>query len=218
MICVMTSKWVGDAISKDGIYPVWIALRQYPWLSPFTYHDKGETGADVMKSFDELVVINDELSPGALDALLKKYDFNGFPVVRGTHLVGFATREKIKAVLGELGNNLLRVVPNWNADTLSSDDLSDDGRKCFFSSRESVLPEVDRIDFSVSLEEAVLQLRKNVPQELVVNMFQKLNLRQILFSQSGNLTGMATKADVVSLLTSHFSHTGALAQRPRDPP
>lgn len=63
----MTSKWVGDAISKDGIYPVWIALRQYPWLSPFTYHDKGEIGADVMKSLDELVVIDDkEMSPGAL--------------------------------------------------------------------------------------------------------------------------------------------------------
>ncbi|KNZ72656.1 H(+)/Cl(-) exchange transporter 3 [Termitomyces sp. J132] len=202
MICVMTSKWVGDAISKDGIYPVWIALRQYPWLSPFTYHDKGETGADVMKSFSELVVINDEeLFPGALDALLKKYDFNGFPVVRGTHLVGFATREKIKAVLG----------------ILSSDELSDNARKCSFSRREFVLPEADRIDFSASLEESILQLRKDVPQELVVNMFQKLNLRQVLFTQSGNLTGMATKADIVSLLTSHFQHTGALAQQPQDP-
>lgn len=41
-------------------------------------------------------------------ALLNKYDFNGFPVVRDTHLVGFATREKIQAVLGEFGNELSR--------------------------------------------------------------------------------------------------------------
>ncbi|KAG6828920.1 hypothetical protein H0H92_006306 [Tricholoma furcatifolium] len=60
MICVMTSKWVGDAIGKDGIYPVWIALRKYPWLPPITYHDKGETGENIMKPFDQLVVIDDE--------------------------------------------------------------------------------------------------------------------------------------------------------------
>jgi chloride channel 3/4/5 len=62
MICVMTSKWVGDALGKDGIYPVWIAMRQYPWLPPTNYHDKGETGAQIMKPFEELVVIEDERS------------------------------------------------------------------------------------------------------------------------------------------------------------
>ncbi|KAG6853638.1 hypothetical protein C0991_002698, partial [Blastosporella zonata] len=100
MICVMTSKWVGDAMGKDGIYSVWIAMRQYPWLPPVTYHDRGETGADIMKSLDHLVVIDDErLSVKELVALLDKYDYNGFPVVRDVHLVGFATREKIKAAL-----------------------------------------------------------------------------------------------------------------------
>jgi len=60
MICVMTSKWVGDAIGTDGIYSVWIAMRGYPWLPPVDYHDRGETGADIMKSFEELVVIENE--------------------------------------------------------------------------------------------------------------------------------------------------------------
>ena len=106
--------------------------------------------------------------------LLEKYDFNGFPVVRGTQLVGFATREKIKAVLGELDNSLLRDIIHEDTGILSSDDLSDNARKCSFSRRESVLPEADKIDFSASLEEAILQLRKDVPQELVINMFQKL--------------------------------------------
>lgn len=60
MICVMTSKWVGDALGKDGIYSVWIALRGYSWLPPVDYHDKGETGAHLMKPVDELIVIEDD--------------------------------------------------------------------------------------------------------------------------------------------------------------
>lgn len=59
MVCVMTSKWVGDALGKDGIYSAWIAMRQYPWLPPVDYHDQGETGAHIMKPLDDLVVIED---------------------------------------------------------------------------------------------------------------------------------------------------------------
>jgi chloride channel 3/4/5 len=61
MISVMISKWVGDAIGTDGIYSVWIAMRGYPWLPPVDYHDKGETGADIMKPVEELVVIEEEI-------------------------------------------------------------------------------------------------------------------------------------------------------------
>lgn len=60
MISVMVSKWVGDAFGKEGIYPMWIALRSYPWLPPHEYRDKGEekTTLTVMKPLDELVVIH----------------------------------------------------------------------------------------------------------------------------------------------------------------
>lgn len=199
MICVMTAKWVGDAMGKDGIYSVWIAMRHYPWLPPADYRDTGETGANIMKSMDQLVVINDEqLSAKELEALLEKHKYNGFPVVRGKHFVGFATHDKIREAL----------------DAAPADDFSDRMKKCSFCSRDSLLRADTRIDLSSSLEEAVLQLRKEVPQELVVNMFQKLNLRRILFTHAGDLTGMTTKTDVVSLLMSHFPHTAALSQRP----
>lgn len=46
-------------------------------------------------------------------------------------------------------------------------------RRCTFSSRRSGL-DSDLEDLSDVIEEAVLQLRKELPQELVVNMFQKL--------------------------------------------
>lgn len=90
------------------------------------------------------------------------------------------------------------------------------------------------MDLSDALEDSIIQLRKEVPQELVVNMFQKLvcallaqllrlnvlitqNLRQILFTHAGKLTGLVTKRDVVNLLTSHFPHAAALAQQPPHP-
>lgn len=60
MLCVMTAKWVGDALNKDGIYSVWIAMRNYPWLTSTSYHDVGETGASIMTPVDYLQVIQDE--------------------------------------------------------------------------------------------------------------------------------------------------------------
>lgn len=62
MIVVMTSKWVGDALGTDGIYAVWIAMRQYPWLSTGNYQDHGETAASIMIPREKLVVIEDKIS------------------------------------------------------------------------------------------------------------------------------------------------------------
>ena len=91
---------------------------------------------------------------------------------------------------------------------------------------------LERVDLSSALEDSVIQLRKEVPQELVVNMFQKLvnitsvfplvdgldnlvqNLRQILFTHAGKLTGLVTKRDVVDLLTRQFPHAAALCEHP----
>lgn len=200
MICVMTSKWVGDALGKEGIYSVWIAMQRYPWLPPTNYHDKGETGAQIMKPFEELVVIEDEQSSIIeLEYLLKEYDYDGFPVVRREELLGFATRDRLIQII-----NLLP----------SGDAL--ERTKCSFSNRPAAM-HTRLVDLSGSLEESVLQLRKELPAELVVSMFQKLNLRRILFTEGGRLTGMTTKTDVVSLLTSHFPYTGALSQKPSYP-
>ncbi|TFK39947.1 Cl-channel protein [Crucibulum laeve] len=200
MICVMTAKWVGDALGQDGIYSVWIAMRRYPWLPPVDYRDKGESGASLMKPIEHLIVIEDEgTTINGLDNVLTEYDFHGFPVIRRGKLVGYATREKLQAAIEHL---------------LTEDATAERLKLCSFSPSQSLLPWEERIDLSGTLEEAVLQLRKEVPQELVVSMFQKLNLRQILFTHAGKLTGMVTKTDVVSLLTSHFPHTATLSQRP----
>jgi chloride channel 3/4/5 len=204
MICVMTSKWVGDYMGKDGIYSVWIAMRRYPWLPPVDYRDRGETGANIMKPLSQVVVIEDGVTTVAeLTAILARYQYHGFPIIdKHGEFVGYATRQELISVL----------------DLLQLDDSDADQRKiCTFSQNRLRVPAEERIDLSSALEDSIIQLRKEVPQELVVNMFQKLNLRQILFTHAGKLTGLVTKRDVVDLLTSHFPHAAALSQHPPHP-
>lgn len=104
MICVMTSKWVGDAMGKDGIYSVWIAMRRYPWLPPVDYRDKGETGASIMVPLSQVISIEDGITTvRELKAILCQYQFHGFPIVDSHgEFVGYATRQELSATLGQL--------------------------------------------------------------------------------------------------------------------
>ncbi|KAI0352159.1 hypothetical protein OH77DRAFT_1428938 [Trametes cingulata] len=200
MISVMVSKWVADAFGKDGIYSVWIAMRQYPWLPSSEFRDKGQTAAHVMKAASNLVVIRDDgqgCTVKELEELVKRHTYHGFPVLHGDQLLGFVLRDKLRVCIG----------------TLLAEDSANDRRCTFLPASRVPADGSDMVNLSPLLEEAVLQLRKDVPLELVVHMFQKLNLRHILFSQGGRLTGMITKTDIVWLLTAQAPHAGALAER-----
>ncbi|OJT09778.1 H(+)/Cl(-) exchange transporter 3 [Trametes pubescens] len=196
MISVMVSKWVADAFGKDGIYSTWIAMRQYPWLPAREFRDDGQTAAHVMKGAANLVVVHDDALLGVLDELARMHAFRGFPVVRGDQLLGFVLRDKLRAAI----------------DAIFAENPAGDRRCTFVPPSHAAEGDSSVLNLSSLLEEAVLQLRKDVPLELVVNMFQKLNLRHILFSDGGKLTGMVTKTDVVWLLTAQASHAGALAE------
>ncbi|RDX51224.1 hypothetical protein OH76DRAFT_1378993 [Lentinus brumalis] len=200
MISVMVSKWVADAFGKDGIYSIWIAMHQYPWLPARDFRDKGQTAAHVMKSAGSLVVISEDgqgCTVRELDELVRRHSFRGFPVVYGEQLLGIVMRDKLRACI----------------EGLLAEDSSMDRRCTFLPPSRADEGGSEMINLSHLLEEAVLQLRKDVPLELVVNMFQKLNLRHILFSQEGKLMGMVTKTDIVWLLTADSAHAGALADR-----
>ncbi|TFK26246.1 Cl-channel protein [Coprinopsis marcescibilis] len=201
MVCVMTSKWVGDALGKDGIYSVWIAMKRYPWLPPVDYRDNGETGAHLMTPVHRLILIREgQTTVKELTKMLDEHNsFHGFPVIDShQEFIGYATRD-----------SLLRAIDG----TRFSDDYENvHGKKCTFSKNFMRVPARERVDMSSALEQTLIQLRKEVPQELVVTMFQKLNTRQIFFTNAGKLTGMVTKRDVVTLLTSHFPHAGTLAK------
>jgi chloride channel 3/4/5 len=98
-------------MGKDGIYSVWIAMRRYPWLPPVDYHDKGLTGANLMKPLSKVVVIEDGVTTvGDLKKLLAKYEFHGFPVIDNhREFVGYATRQELTTALGEKKNYYLLV-------------------------------------------------------------------------------------------------------------
>ncbi|CCM00247.1 uncharacterized protein FIBRA_02276 [Fibroporia radiculosa] len=199
MIAVMVSKWVGDYFGKEGIYSLWIAMREYPWLPPAEYRDKGETAADVMKPAANLVVINENRDGCTLqdiNQIANTYRFHGFPVVCGGQLIGYVTRDRLKTTL----------------ESLSEDDARTGAmRKCTFAPHPAN-GNMELINLSPLLEEAALQLREEMPLEVVVSMFQKLNLRHILFSHEGRLTGMLTKTDIVRLFTAQFPYTAALSE------
>ncbi|KAF7309581.1 Chloride channel protein [Mycena indigotica] len=197
MVSVMTAKWIGDALGKDGgIYAAWIAMKAYPWLPPVNYQDKKpDLGAQLMRRLNRLILIHDRGETiEKLAALLDKYDYHSFPVVREQEFLGLITRDKLRSAL--------------------VDDSSNRTRECVFSISDIPGPNAF-LDLSGLLEEAVLQLRPEVPKEFVVNMFQKFNLRQIVFTSRGRLIGMTTRRDVVTLLTCQFAHSGALAQERR---
>ena len=105
---------------------------------------------------------------------MNKYDFHGFPVVEQRKLLGYITRAKLMTVIS-------RRLPNQHCTALKlpqghhlSDDLDADqrARRCTFFSQTSGA-NGSMVDLSGNFE-AVLQLRKEVPLEVVVTMFQRL--------------------------------------------
>lgn len=89
---------------------------------------------------------------------MKKYNFHGFPVVQEAELVGYITRDRLAIAIDCI---------------FSQEPAPSPTRRCTFLSRRATT-EYDLEDLSDVVEEAVLQLRKEQPQELVVDMFQKL--------------------------------------------
>lgn len=200
MISVMVSKWVGDYFGKEGIYSIWIAMREYPWLPPDEFRDRGETAMNIMKPAADLVVLREDAHGCTLqdiDQVVRTYRFHGFPVLFGDELVGYVTRDRLKTTLAPL---------------LAEDATSGAQRKCTFAARPTE-SNAAVIDLSPLLEESVLHLRKEMPLELVVSMVQKLNLRHVLVSERGKLAGIITKTDIVRLVTADFPYTAALSER-----
>ncbi|KZS94576.1 Cl-channel protein [Sistotremastrum niveocremeum HHB9708] len=198
MIAVMSSKWVADAFGKEGIYASWIAMRDYPWLSGAEYKDSGETAERCMTSIENLVTIDsDDCNLHDLVILARARQFHGYPVVKGKTLIGYVTNQRLYEAI--------------ESRRFESPDILQRTR-CTFVRK----PLFDGVDLSETLEPPSINLRNEVSLELVVLMFQKLNLRYIMFSREGCLTGMVTKKDIVSVMTSQFEQRAALYEDPAE--
>lgn len=107
MAAVMTSKWVGDAFGREGIYEAHIRLNGYPFLDAKEEFTHTTLAADVMRprrSDPPLAVLTqDNMTVEDIENLINETSYNGFPVImskESQRLVGFALRRDLTIAIG----------------------------------------------------------------------------------------------------------------------
>lgn len=107
MAAVMTSKWVGDAFGREGIYEAHIRLNGYPFLDAkeeFTHTTLAREVMRPRRSDPPLAVMTqDDMTVEELQATINETSYNGFPVIvskESQRLVGFALRRDITIAIG----------------------------------------------------------------------------------------------------------------------
>lgn len=108
MAAIMTAKWVGDALGKQGVYDAHISLNDYPFLDNKEEFSHTTTASDSMRPKLEepslAVLTEDGNTVGDVQTLLKSTTHTGFPVVvsnTSKYLVGFVTRNDLVAALAK---------------------------------------------------------------------------------------------------------------------
>ncbi|CAI5442013.1 unnamed protein product [Caenorhabditis angaria] len=216
MVATMFSKWIGDGISKMGIYEAHIELNGYPFLDskgeypystvasqvmrPSINRQPPVDEMNVMSDFREMknelsVITEDGMTLGDLESLLRQTDFNGFPVVisqNTMHLVGFVTRRDIFLALHTARKTQPYVVTNSTA--YFSDNVPD-----------SVPGGAAPLRLRKILDLAPMTVTDQTPMETVIDMFRKLGLRQVLVTRNGKVLGIITKKDILQFMRNENS-------------
>ncbi|KAF2456541.1 chloride channel [Lineolata rhizophorae] len=190
MIAVMISKWVGDALTRRrGIYEAWIHFNGYPFLDNRDELDSSSRIPDVPVAqtytrIEDLVVITATgHSIRTLQALLSQHPFRGFPVIdnpRDARLLGYIARGELGFALG----SALAPPRGLALDTearFAHQPLSDPAAS---------------LDLRPWMDQTPITLNARASLQLTVNMFQRLGLRYVLFTERGGLRGLLTKKDV----------------------
>lgn len=189
MAAAMASKWVGDALGRQGIYDAHIALNGYPFLDSKDEFQHTSLAADVMqpKRNETLAVITqDSMTIDDVENLLKETEHNGYPVVvskESQYLVGFVLRRDLNLAIA----NARRTIEGITGQTV-----------VIFAG--VVTPPAGPPQFlhlNRILDMAPITVTDQTPMETVVDMFRKLGLRQTLVTHNGRLLGVITKKDVL---------------------
>uniref|UniRef100_A0A1S4GQY3 Chloride channel protein n=1 Tax=Anopheles gambiae TaxID=7165 RepID=A0A1S4GQY3_ANOGA len=189
MAAAMASKWVGDALGRQGIYDAHIALNGYPFLDSKDEFQHTTLAADVMqpKRNETLAVITqDSMTVDDIETLLKETEHNGYPVVvskENQYLVGFVLRRDLNLALA----NARRIIDGITGQSL-----------VIFTSAQPVQNlGPSPLKLKKILDMAPITVTDQTPMETVVDMFRKLGLRQTLVTHNGRLLGVITKKDVL---------------------
>uniref|UniRef100_A0A0A9Z384 Chloride channel protein n=1 Tax=Lygus hesperus TaxID=30085 RepID=A0A0A9Z384_LYGHE len=191
MAAAMASKWVGDALGRQGIYDAHINLNGYPFLDSKEEFSHTSLAADVMqpKRTEPLSVLTqDSMTVEDVEVLLKDTEHNGFPVVvsrESQYLVGFVLRRDLNLAL-ENARRRLEGVTNESLVLFN------------FNPSNPMNPTgPPPLQLKKILDMAPITITDQTPMETVVDMFRKLGLRQTLVTHHGRLLGVITKKDVL---------------------
>uniref|UniRef100_A0A914PVA3 CBS domain-containing protein n=1 Tax=Panagrolaimus davidi TaxID=227884 RepID=A0A914PVA3_9BILA len=137
------------------------------------------------------VIHQDQMVVGEIEDLMRETSCNGFPVVNTSDMfvVGYVTRRDFQMALANARKSYQYVTTN---------------SKVYFSNN---VPDFDPTGSSPAplrlkkiVDLAPMTLSDQTPMEIVIDMFRKLGLRQILITQHGKLQGVITKKDILRFM------------------
>uniref|UniRef100_T1IZ96 Chloride channel protein n=1 Tax=Strigamia maritima TaxID=126957 RepID=T1IZ96_STRMM len=188
MAAAMASKWVGDALGREGIYDAHIGLNGYPFLDSKEEFSHTTLAADVMQPRNDplAVLTQDSMSVEDIENLLRETEHNGFPVVvsqESQYLVGYILRRDLTLAIINCKNN--------------KDGICANSKVLFIDLIPTPWTGPPPLKLKKLLDLAPITLTDETPMETVIDMFRKLGLRQVLVTHNGRLLGIITKKDVL---------------------
>ncbi|MFT7802102.1 H(+)/Cl(-) exchange transporter 5-like [Arapaima gigas] len=203
MAATMTSKWVADAIGREGIYEAHIRLNGYPFLEAKDEFRHKTLAMDVMRprrSDPPLSVLTqDSMTVEDVEALIAETSYSGFPVVvsqESQRLVGFVLRRDLTISIENARRRQDGIVST---------------SRVFFT--EYTPPQAPSSPAPLKLRSVMdlspFTVTDHTPMEIVVDIFRKLGLRQCLVTHNGRLLGIITKKDILK-------HMAQMANRDPD--
>ncbi|XP_041723978.2 H(+)/Cl(-) exchange transporter 5-like isoform X3 [Coregonus clupeaformis] len=203
MAAIMTSKWVADALGREGIYEAHIRLNGYPFLETKEEYGHKTLAQDVMhprQSEPLLVVLTQEgMSVGEIEGVIADTDYSGFPVVvsqESQRLVGFVLRRDLVISLDNARKRQEGVVS---------------ASLVFFLEHVTQQPFSGPpvVKLRGILDLSPFTVTDHTPMAIAVDIFRKLGLRQCLVTHNGRLLGIITKKDILK-------HMAQMANRDPD--
>uniref|UniRef100_A0A8C1MWR2 Chloride channel protein n=1 Tax=Cyprinus carpio TaxID=7962 RepID=A0A8C1MWR2_CYPCA len=191
MAAVMTSKWVGDAFGREGIYEAHIRLNGYPFLDAKEEFTHTTLARDVMRPRRNdtplAVLTQDDMTLAELQNIISETSYNGFPVIvskESQRLVGFALRRDITIAIENARRKQEGIMLN---------------SRVYFTQHAPTLPADSPRPLKLRsiLDMSPFTVTDHTPMEIVVDIFRKLGLRQCLVTHNGRLLGIITKKDIL---------------------
>jgi chloride channel 3/4/5 len=184
MIAVMLSKWVGDAFGKRGIYESWIHFQGYPFIDNKDDSPVPDVPvSQLMTRYEDLVCITGTGNTiESLQDLLKDHRFRGFPVIaefRDPVLLGYISRTELTFALNSAIRS--RAMPITT--------------ECYFQHQPLADPTVT-LDLRPWMDQTPITLSARSSFQMTKDMFEKLGLKYVVFTDKGVLAGLLTKKDL----------------------